>query len=74
MSDRPDLAGPLVESYCADNPGNCSDGKINMEYQFSGPSVVGTRISELLVEGWEPFFNVTIDELPQDAHIQQVAI
>ena len=45
-----------------------------MEYQFSGPSVVGTRISELLVEGWEPFFNVTIDELPQDTHIQQVAI
>jgi len=74
LTDRPDLAGPLVESYCADNPDNCSDGKINMEYQFSGPSVVGTRISELLVEGWEPFFNVTIDELPQDTHIQQVAI
>ena len=44
-----------------------------MEYQFSGPSVVGTRIAELLTEGWEPFFNVTIQELPQDQHIQEVA-
>ncbi len=73
LSDRPDLAGPLVESYCADNPDNCSNGKIDMEYQFSGPSVVGTRIAELLTEGWEPFFNVTIQELPQDQHIQEVA-
>jgi len=73
LSDRPDLAGPLVEAYCADNADNCTNGKIDMEYQFSGPSVVGTRISELLVEGWEPFFNVTIQELPQDQHIQEVA-
>jgi ABC-type transport system substrate-binding protein len=73
LTDKPDLAGPLVESYCADNPDNCDNGKINMEYQFSGPSVVGTRVSEILVEGWEPFFNVTIQELPQDAHIQQAA-
>jgi len=73
LSDKPDLAGPLVESYCADYPDNCSNGKINMEYQFSGPSVVQTRISEILVEGWEPFFNVTIQELPQDQHIQQAA-
>jgi peptide/nickel transport system substrate-binding protein len=73
LSDKPALAGPLVESYCADNPDNCSNGNIDMELQFSGPSVIQTRISELLVEGWEPFFNVTIQELPQDQHIQQTA-
>ena len=36
----PELAGPLVESYCADVPENCTDGKINMELQYSGPSVL----------------------------------
>ncbi|MGB1650095.1 MAG: ABC transporter substrate-binding protein, partial [Acidimicrobiales bacterium] len=74
LSDRPELAGPLVDSYCADNPGNCSDGKINIEYQYSGPSVVGERVADLLTEGWSDFFNVTVEVLPQDAHIQQAAL
>ena len=39
LSDRPDLAGPLVDAYCQDNPDNCSGGKIDIEYQYSGPSV-----------------------------------
>ena len=49
LSDRPDLAGPLVDSYCSDNPNNCTSGKINIEYQYSGPSVVGERIADLLI-------------------------
>ncbi len=73
LSDMPELAGPLVESYCADFADNCTDGKINMELQWSGPSVVQTRIAELLNEGWEPFFNVEFQELPQDQHIQETA-
>ena len=73
LSDRPDLAGPLVADYCGDNPGNCDGGKINIEYQYSGPSVVGERIADLLVEGWSDFFNVTVQVLPQDAHIQEAA-
>ena len=43
------------------------------EVQFSGPSVVQTRIAELLAEGWSPAFNVTFNELAQDEHILQTA-
>lgn len=71
MADR---AGPLVDAYCADNPGNCSGGKINVELQYSGPSVAQTRIAELLVDSWEDYFNVTSQELLQDDHILQVAV
>jgi len=74
LSDRPDLAGPLVNAYCADNPSNCTGGKIDIEYQYSGPSVVGERIADLLSEGWADFFNVTVQVLPQDAHIQEAAL
>jgi len=71
--NMPELAGPLVESYCGDFPENCTDGKIDMELQYSGPSVVQTRIADILTAGWEPFFNVTEQELLQDAHILEVA-
>ncbi|HBH75306.1 MAG TPA: hypothetical protein DDY35_02475 [Acidimicrobiaceae bacterium] len=72
--NMPELAGPLVESYCADMPENCTGGKIDMELQYSGPSVTQTRVADLLTAGWEPFFNVTEQELLQDAHILEVAI
>ncbi len=73
LSDKPDLAGPLVDAYCQDNPDNCSGGKIDIEYQYSGPSVVGERVADLLVEGWSDFFNVEVQVLPQDQHIQEAA-
>lgn len=72
-ADQPELVAELVDSYCADFPDNCTDGKIDMEFQWSGPSVVQTRIAELLDEGWSIGFNVNFQELPQDAHIQEVA-
>ena len=72
-ADDPDQAGPLVESYCGDVPDRCTDGRIDMELQWSGPSVVQTRIAELLDQGWNDFFNVTFQELPQDTHIQETA-
>ncbi|MEC7403966.1 MAG: ABC transporter substrate-binding protein [Actinomycetota bacterium] len=72
--NMPELAGPLVESYCADMPENCTDSRVNMELQYSGPSVVATRIADVLSADWEPFFNVTEQELLQDAHILEVAI
>ena len=71
--NMPELAGPLVEAYCADVPDSCTDGKINMELQYSGPSVSQTRIADILTAGWEPYFNVTEQELLQDAHILEVA-
>ncbi len=72
LVDMPELAGPLVDAYCADVPDNCSDGKINMEFQYSGPSVLQTRVADLMIDGWEDYFNVTEQELLQDDHIAQV--
>lgn len=80
--DDPDAAAALAAEYCAERGSEsndllgtptCTDGKINMEFQFSGPSVVQTRIAELLDEGWSVAFNVTFNELLEDEHIQQTA-
>ena len=73
-TNQPERAGPLVEAYCGDFPDNCTDGKINMELQHSGPSAIQTRIADLLIDSWEDYFNVTQEELLQDDHIIQVAI
>ena len=72
--NTPELAQPLVDDYCADVPDNCTDGKINMEFQHSGPSVVQTRVADLLTSGWQEFFNVTVKEVLQDQLIPNVAI
>ena len=80
-SDMPEQAAALVQEYCAErgsetnpvtNQPVCSDGKINIELQWSGPSVEQTRVADLLVNAWSPYFNVSRDELLQDAHITQV--
>ncbi len=67
--DMPELAGPLVAEYCADVPDMCSDGKINAEYQYSGPSVIQERVYDLFTEAYSPYFNFTKDMLLQDDHI-----
>ncbi len=69
-----DQAGPLVDSYCGEFPENCSDGKVKIELQFSGPSTLQTRIMDVLSAGWEPYFEVERQQLPQDQHILQTAI
>ena len=73
-SDMPEMAAPLVAEYCGDNPDNCADGKINMEFQYSGPSVIQDRIFDVLSAGYEPYFNVEKDMLLQDDHITQTAV
>ena len=73
-TNMPERAGPLVAAYCADNPGNCTDGKINIELQYSGPSVAQTRIADLLIDSWEDYFDITQDELLQDDHITEVVL
>jgi peptide/nickel transport system substrate-binding protein len=73
-TNMPERAGPLVEAYCADFGDNCTDGRIDIELQYSGPSVSQTRIAELLIDSWEPYFNVTEQELLQDDHILEVAL
>lgn len=72
-TNQPDRAAPLVAGYCGDFPENCTGGKINVELQYSGPSVIQTRIADLLSDSWEDYFNVTQQELLQDQHIIEVA-
>ncbi|MEO6570586.1 MAG: ABC transporter substrate-binding protein, partial [Ilumatobacteraceae bacterium] len=82
QADDPTQAASLAAAYCAErgteeNPilgtTTCTDGKINIELQWSGPDIVQTRIADLLDEGWSSAFNVTFDELFQDEHISQTA-
>jgi ABC-type transport system substrate-binding protein len=80
--DDPDRAVELAAEYCAERGSDentvtgtptCTDGKINIELQWSGPAVIQTRIADLLDEAWSAAFNVTFDELLQDEHISQTA-
>lgn len=76
----PAAAAVLVAEYCGENPVDadgkelCTDGKVNMEYQWSGPSVLATRIADFYNEGWGESFNVTFDEKSQADHIQEAAL
>ncbi len=83
VGDNPDRAVELAAEYCAERgtednaitgTPTCTDGKINMEFQWSGDGVVDLRIADLLEEGWSPAFNVTPDNVAQDEHIQQTAL
>ncbi|MEI8391005.1 MAG: ABC transporter substrate-binding protein [Actinomycetes bacterium] len=80
-ADDPAAALALVAEYCAEGlltaegTPTCTDGKVNMEWQYTGPSVVGQRITDLFNASWGAAgFNVTNDELAQDDHIQQAAL
>ncbi len=72
-SDDPDRAAPLIAEYCGENPDNCTDGKVNINLQYSGPSVLQEQIADILIDGWSPFFNVEREVLLQDDHITEVA-
>ena len=74
-TNSPERAGPLVAEYCGEFPDNCTDdGRINIELQYSGPSNQQDLIAKLLIDSWEDYFNVTVDELLQDDHITQVVL
>jgi ABC-type transport system substrate-binding protein len=72
--DDPAAAKALSDEYCADLPENCTDGKINMELQFPAGSVVLEQTGDLMVQGWGESFNVEIQTIPQDEHIQEAAL
>jgi ABC-type transport system substrate-binding protein len=69
LTDRPELVGDLISSYCVDVPAQCSEGKVNITYSDTGPSVSGERNFALFQEGWSPYFNVTPRFIPQDQFI-----
>ena len=72
--DDPAAAKVLSDEYCGEVPENCTDGKINMELQYPAGSVVLDQTSDLLIQGWSGSFNVTVQTLPQDEHIQEAAL
>lgn len=72
--DTPDLAAPLIVEYCGENPDQCTDNKVNMNLQYSGPSVVQEDVADILIDGWSDYFNVEREVLLQDDHITEVAL
>ncbi len=71
QGDDPTAAAALAAEYCADVPDGCSDGRIDVEFQFPSTGVVGARQADILDEGWSAAFNVDFDELAQDQHVVQ---
>ncbi len=71
-TDQPEMAVAMAAEYCADAPENCTNGKIDMIRQTSGPSVGQTREADLLKQGWSVAFNVTTSMIPLDDHIEDV--
>ena len=73
-TNMPERAGPLVAEYCAEHPQNCSDGRINMRFGVSGPSVNSDRTVELMAATWGEFFNLDTSVKPLDELIVDVAL
>jgi peptide/nickel transport system substrate-binding protein len=71
--DQPELSGPLIEAYCADVPESCTDGKVDIEYQYNGPSLSLDNTAAVMRNAWEPFFNIETQVVPQDDFITEVA-
>ncbi len=71
-TDQPERAIEVATEYCADVPENCTGGKINMDYGYGGPDLATTREAELLKEGWDVAFNVSLMEVAQDTGINNV--
>jgi len=72
LDDMPELAGPLIESYCADVPENCTDGRVDIEYQYDGPNLDLERQATIVTDAWAPFFNIEVQVVPNDVHINEV--
>lgn len=74
QGDDPAAAAALSAQYCADVPDGCSDGRIDVEFQFPAAGVVGARQADILDQGWSAAFNVNFDELAQNQHIVQTVL
>ncbi len=73
VSDAPELAAPLVESYCADVPDQCTEGRINIEYQHDVSDVL-SRMATIVGDSWSEFFNIDLQVVPNDQHINEVTL
>lgn len=71
QDDMPELAAPLIAEYCAEVPDSCTDGKVNMEYQYD-TNLSNDQIFDLVSDSMSAHFNITVQSLPNDIHIQEV--
>lgn len=69
LTDRPDLVGDLISSYCADVPDQCNDGRVKITYSDTGPSVMGERIFAVIDSAWSEWFETSPRYQPQDEFI-----
>ena len=69
--DMPELAAPLIAEYCAEVPDSCTDGKVNMEYQYD-TNLSNDTIFDLVSDAMSDHFNITVQSIPNDVHIQEV--
>ena len=73
VGDAPELAAPLVESYCADVPDQCTDGRVNIEYQHDVSDAL-SRMATIVGDSWSEFFNIDLQVVPNDQHINEVTL
>jgi peptide/nickel transport system substrate-binding protein len=69
LTDRPDLVGDLISSYCDETPDQCVDGKVRITYSDTGPTVLGERIFAVIDSAWSEWFVTTPRYQPQDEFI-----
>lgn len=73
VGDSPELAAPLIESYCADVPDQCTDGRVNIEYQHDVSDAL-SRMATIVSDSWSEFFNIDLQVIPNDQHINEVTL
>jgi len=73
-TDQPELAEPLISAYCSEVPESCTDGRVDIEYQYNGPSLSLDDIAGVIGSAWAPFFNITTQVVPQDDFILEVVL
>jgi len=71
--DQPEVAGPLIAAYCADVPDQCTDGRVNIEYQHDVSASLD-EIAAFISDPWSEFFNIELQVVPNDQHIQEVTL
>jgi peptide/nickel transport system substrate-binding protein len=69
--DMPELAAPLIAEYCTEVPDACTDGKVNIEYQYD-TNLSNDQIFDLVSDAMSEQFNITVQSIPNDVHIQEV--
>ena len=71
--DQPEAAIPLVAAYCADVPDQCTDGRVDIEFQHDISDEL-TRTATIIGDAWSDLFNLDVQVVPNDQHITEVTL